>query len=92
MYADDTTFYVTGNNTDELNYKLNEDAKSITNWCNVNKMVINKHKTKCMIVTTQRRHRYLTDMDKKLNVIIGGEMLEQVHFDKILGVWVDDRL
>ena len=41
MYADDTTFHVNGDNIDDLNYKLNAEARYIAEWCQDNKMVIN---------------------------------------------------
>ena len=50
MYADDTTFYSSGHNVSELNSKLNDEMKIISDWCDANKMVINTKKTQCMLV------------------------------------------
>ena len=38
MFADDSTIHTHGDSIEELNFKLNNDVKSINDWCNQNRM------------------------------------------------------
>ena len=92
MYAGDTTFYLSGHNVSELNSKLNNEIKIISDWCDTNKMVINTKKTKCMLVTTRYKHSQLCNSGEGLNIIFDDNQLQQVQKEKLLGVWIDDKL
>ena len=41
MYADDTSFYVTGKNLNELNTLINSDLENVSKWFTLNHLVIN---------------------------------------------------
>ena len=92
MYADDTTFHVSGHDITELNRKLNDEALNISKWCNENKMVINTKKTKSMLVATRYKHNHLSDKGESLKITLGNNILEQVKHEKLLGIWLDDQL
>ena len=92
MYADDTTFHVNEDNIDDLNYKLNAEARYIAEWCQDNKMVINTSKIKCMLITTTHKRRSLSDAGEGLYISLGNKIIEQVKHEQMLGVWVDDQL
>ena len=50
LFAVDTTIYTSDNNIDTIINKLNIDLESINQWCVFNNMMINKKKTKLMII------------------------------------------
>ena len=77
MYADDTTLYVKGKSTVDLNMKINEDMAHVSKWCNRNKMVINRKKTKCMLVGS--RQRLATMRNNSLNITVEDINIENVH-------------
>lgn len=90
MYADDTTFYMTGKNINNLSVKLSDDLKEIHEWCNDNKMVINVDKTKTMIISSQQRFTTLT-----VNVLtaqIDGLKLKTTNLENLLGIKIDCNL
>ena len=45
-YADDTTIYLTGTDINSLHAKMNEDLKSIHDWCQANSLFLNAQKSK----------------------------------------------
>ena len=89
MYADDSTFHVTGSNLTEIQYKLSEDADNISLWCKNNKMVINTNKTSTMLICSRPRQ---TMNGEQLNIAINGHCLSNVNSCKILGVKIDCNL
>ena len=91
MYADDTTFHVSGKTTNEISMKLNEDSINIQKWCKDNKMVINTDKTKSMLICSKQRRRTLPENDV-LSVLMGGRQLNNTNMEKLLGVKVDSNL
>ena len=90
MFADDSTIDTHGDSIEELNFKLNNDVKSINDWCNQNRMCINLAKSKGMVNSTSQKLRH--QPIKYLNVKIGDDCIENVNSHKILGVVVDHRL
>ena len=92
MYADDTTFFTSGHNVKELNIRLNKEMENVSHWCNVNKMVINTKKTKSLLITTRFKHNQIIENGECLTVLLDNEQLKQVHYEKLLGVWIDDKL
>ena len=55
MYADDSTVHTSAHSVNELNDKLNDDMINVNNWCQNNNMIINKEKTKTMLLTTYQK-------------------------------------
>lgn len=91
MYADDTTFHVSGKSTEELSVKLSEDLKNIQKWCNDNKMVVNVDKTKSLLICPKQKQRTLSETDT-LNAYFDGNRLKETQQEKLLGVRVDSNL
>ena len=89
MYADDSTFHVTGVNLSEIQDKLSEDADNISKWCRNNKMVINTNKTSTMLIGSKKRQAL---NDGELNISVNGHCLSNVNSCKILGVRIDCNL
>ena len=69
---------------------MQKDVDNIYKWCDENKMKINKNKTNCMILGTNKRLSNLsrTTLDIKLNDIA----LDNVKNQKLLGVEIDSHL
>ena len=56
----------------------------ITNWCQMNKLVINPEKTKSMIIgSQQKRSRLVSDV---MTLQIDSKIIESVNSFRILGV------
>ena len=66
------------------------DLGGIARWSNTNKMIINVRKTKSMLVTGKRLTKKLAT--KTLSLQLDNEDIEQVNFQKLLGVTVDQEL
>lgn len=89
MYADDTTLTV--GNINDIECKLTVVMAEITKWTNKNKMVPNLIKTKCMLLTSSQRRRFL-DRGGDLHVEINNTRIECVDKVKCLGVMIDKDL
>jgi hypothetical protein len=44
-FADDTSIFITGNIADDVKNKINITTDALTNWCEMNRLIINKEKT-----------------------------------------------
>ena len=93
IYADDTTL----SHSAEVNLAptaietaLQLDLDVITRWSNTNKMIINARKTKSMLVTGKRLAKKLET--KTLSLQSDNEDIEQVNFQKLLGVTINEEL
>jgi len=82
LFADDTLVYISGKNVQEVVDKLNEDLSRVNSWLNVNKLKLNVHKTKYMILNNGKN----SDLDN-VCVTIDGSEIERVNEFKYL-VWV----
>lgn len=82
LFADDALVYVTGDSIDECSSKINSDLEKLNNWCKINKVKLNKTKTKAMII------------NGRLNgdIIIDNYKLEVVNELKYLGFIIDNKL
>ena len=69
---------------------LQLDLDGIARWSNTNKMIINVRKTKSMLFTGKRLTKKLAT--KTLSLQLDNEDIEQVNFQKLLGVTVDQEL
>ncbi len=67
---------------------LRDDIDSITQWLNLNKLTLNTKKTKFMLFGTRNKLKHAGN----LPIIINGDVIEQVHEFKYLGVILDEYL
>ena len=72
---------------------------SIASWSNTNKIIINARKTKSMLVTGKRLAKHVGKTcwqnmlaTKTLSLQSDNEDIEQVNFQKLLGVTIDQEL
>ena len=89
LYADDTNIFFSHNNLQCLISHVQTEMQNVTRWFQVNKLQINKSKTKYMIFNFKERSRMIP---LNLNLRIENEVVEQVEYTNFLGVVIDNRL
>lgn len=88
IYADDTTMYVSGGSSEEVNKMLQRELMLVSDWVIENKLKLNVSKTKCMILGSKHALR----SEQKLCLSLNGAVIEQVKEAKLLGVTIDKTL
>ena len=88
IFADDTNFFVSGNNESEINNILNIELSKIYRWFSCNKLMINLEKTCYMIFKPKNK---IID-ENKLQLYMHTFRLRKVTQTKFLGVIIDERL
>ena len=92
LFADDTTFQVSGVDLDQLFAHANSELEKSTNWFKANKLTLNVKKTKFMIFSDSN-----SSIDKN-QLKIGNQIIEQIgsnckeKYFKFVGHVLDDRL
>ena len=89
MYADDSTIHISGENSSDIQTKVQEDLNRIELWCKDNNMFINCNKTKCMTVGTKQK---LAFQNEELSLTITFEQLQDSACEKLLGIKIDLNL
>lgn len=89
LYADDTALFVSGDNVEDIQRRLNEDLKATSLWLYNNKLTLNAKKTKCMLFGSIPRLANITD---PLQITVDSTVLEHVTNFKYLGLWFDPFL
>ena len=87
MYADDSTFYLSGKSIVSIEPHIQSDMDILSKWYNVNKMVLNTDKSNCMLICKRN-----TLSEAKLHIHMNHQDLNNVTDTKILGVTVDQDL
>ena len=87
LFADDSNFFCTGKNVDDLIDTANTELKSIVSWLNANKMSLNVDKTHYMIFAPKAKI-----VVKEKEIIINGSIISEVKTTKFLGVIIDSKL
>ena len=82
-YADDTTFYLSDENTKTLQIKAQHDLDIIESWCRNNKMLINTKKSHYLLCSTTQSTVQLKVRD---------ENLVRKQSSKLLGLSINDKL
>ena len=90
IYADDTIKRSTAKTIDNLRQTMIEDCKPLERWVDINGMVINISKTKCIVVGM--RARLQSQHFKCLDLTISDTPIEQVEEHKLLGLLIDQHL
>ena len=84
-YADDTTAFVSGSDSNELMNIINFDLESLSRWLQCNRLTLNISKSLYMI------HGNF-DRSFSYNICIRNESLKLVNNAKFLGIIIDDKL
>ena len=93
IYADDTTITAYADYRlapGALNKVLEADVGKVAQWTTDDKMVLNKSKTKTMLVAGKRLHKKMSITS--LTVHVNSVELEQVQSHKLLSVIIDTQL
>ena len=85
LYADDTCLVYNGDNLENLIRHVNNRLAVINDWCNVNKLFLNRKKSEYMIVTNK-----VINFTPEL--FIANDKLTRVETFKYLGVHIDSSL
>lgn len=86
-YADDLTIYTSAYTTDELTKILNKELELTEKWMLCNKLVLNRGKTKCIVLGS----RHSLSKAPKLHISLGDTEIEQVTEVRLLGIIVDSQ-
>ena len=92
LFADDTTFLISGVNIDDLFQLANCELEKSSVWFRSNKLTLNVKKTKYMIFSDQNLTTNLNQLH------IGNQSIEQVgtkckdQYFKFVGLVIDDKL
>ena len=89
LYSDDTTLYVADKDIDNIQVHLSHDLDIFSKRCLNNKLIINTKKSKCIVICTRQRLKYV---NKKLLLYVNNSKLDCVDDLKILGLTIDKNL
>ena len=88
MYADDTVIYCSGANPKEIKKALQEDLERVVTWMDINRLILNKEKTKGILFGTRQRLEAVANF----YITISGTNVEMVSKFTYLGVTLDEEL
>ena len=77
LFADDTSTYLTGNNTKEIEETYNSELKKVLCWLNANKLSLNTDKSNLVLFRGPRKNIQLN-----INVLINGTQIKEKEFTK----------
>lgn len=84
LFADDTLIFLTCQDLDDGIRKINEDLAIVEKWLCINKLCVNKKKSKWMLISYAQNNSG--------QVKLGDDVLDEVHEIKYLGIIIDSRL
>ena len=87
LFADDSTFYMTGEKPTELIYKANTELQKFSKWCLANRLTVNTTKTYFILFSNS-----ITIYQPLPNLSILNADILQVDRIKFLGVTLDKNL
>lgn len=87
LFADDTVLFVKDSSIEKSIEKVNNDLEKIQEYMNINKLKINKKKTKWMIFSRDE-----VNVNQSQKVKMGTDEIERVETIKYLGVIMDEKL
>ena len=87
LFADDSNFFCTSRNLQELIETANQELPNIVHWLNANQMSLNIEKTHYIVFSTIGRSTH-----SDIPVQIGGSPIEKVEYTKFLGIMIDSKL
>jgi len=86
LYADDLVLYFSSESFEYIQKNLKIEIENLCKWCATHGMIINREKTKCMLLTPPRC------VNKTMQLHINNEAIEQVATFKYLGIQIDAQL
>ena len=85
LFADDTSFFSSGNDLDKLIITFSKTYELLMEWCSFNRIDLNVDKIFVMIIT--RKRIKIPDQ-----IILNGVAIKVVKQFKLLGVILDDKM
>ena len=94
MFTDETTFLASSDcaNVEELKNTLSSEVSNVNEWATNNKLPLNCSKTKTILIDGPCLRKRLRNEDRKLEMELKGNTLEQVENVKLLGLELDEEL
>ena len=86
LFADDCVMYLTGNNWNEINRRMQCDFDAVIDWTLKNNLRLNHAKTFAMIFSTCNR---LARIEEPRPFIIGNNVVRFVKIQMYLGITLD---
>ena len=83
MFADDTNLTSNGQNSSDIEIKLNEELENDHRWLTANKVTLNDEKTEFMLIGSRSR---LVSVDNRAVLRLGHKHTTHVHHKRRL-VW-----
>ena len=92
LFADDTTFQLTGENSTDTFLRANIELKRAEQWFCANKLTLNAKKTRVMVFKGKNQHVHYHDLYLQNNIIerVGEKCKENLV--RFLGIWIDESL
>ena len=85
LFADDTTLHKTHRNLNYLEWCLQDDMQTLTDWFKANKLTLNLDKTVCILFQQK-------GSDKAFKIQIDTVKIRTSNEIKFLGMWLDSHL
>ena len=82
-FADDTTFFVSDSDINNVHTTVNRELVGVDNWLKANRLSLNVSKTSYMIISNQKN---------AIEIRIRDSILTKVSTVKFLGVTLDENL
>ena len=89
LFADDTNFTVAGESIEEVELAMNNDLHCVHKWMLANKLSLNSSKTEFLLIGSNHR---LKNLINQPNIKIDQDKIKQVHYSRLLGVQIDEKL
>ena len=83
MFADDTNLACIGQNSNEIEIKLNEELENVQRWLTANKLTLSDEKTEFMLIGSRSR---LASIDDRPILKLGSRNIRHVRYKNRL-VW-----
>ena len=90
LFADDTIIYASGDNIEEVHYKLQSCLDNVSKWYNRNRLLINIEKSKVMVIGNSYQLKALNLQDFVID--FNDSPLELVERAKYLGMYINSDM
>ena len=87
LFADDTTISISDPSFNNLIINSNRELQNVYNWTIENRLTLNVNKTMSLLFSNKKS----VNFDEQ-NIVLGGEIIQNIASSKFLGVIIDDKL
>ena len=92
LFADDTTFQLSGANTSDIFARANIELGKAEQWFSANKLTLNAKKTRFMVFKSRDQHVHVRDLYLQNNLIQRAGNNCKEKYVRFLGVWIDEEM